>query len=345
MGSQGELESSSVPRQIRAHCLGNPLCKALGAGRRDFGLCIRQLLLYISCHCIAASLGQIVGLFLTNVKTSKESQSPKLTHSCTLVDYQDCKTPTSHLILSFSSPGRDTMADTQTCYYPDGTVALNDKPCHSSSIGDGSSACCGAHTINLVDVDGGRKFCCGNMNPFNNTCLNGTRGSFLPFSVQAGLVINNRTSGSTSPNSTDTTTVVITSTAPGNVAFTATTTATVTVTATAKAAASDPPSRGDTAVAAGLGSLLGLGLLIASSVLWKQRKRNQSLRKDVDEWKEKYSQSTKTKTVYVGGAEQQSPHQHDSRIFNELDEQSCLPAHHETDGAQIYEAVNRSRRA
>ena len=34
------------------------------------------------------------------------------------------------------------MANAQTCYYPDGSVASHDSPCHSSSTGDRSSACC-----------------------------------------------------------------------------------------------------------------------------------------------------------------------------------------------------------
>ena len=63
---------------------------------------------------------------------------------CAPVDLQDC-------IENFRSnlPGRDSMPDTQMCYYPDGTVAQGDTPCHSSSIGDGSSACCAAAHICL----------------------------------------------------------------------------------------------------------------------------------------------------------------------------------------------------
>lgn len=34
------------------------------------------------------------------------------------------------------------MANAQTCYYPDGSVASNDSPCRSSSVGEGPSACC-----------------------------------------------------------------------------------------------------------------------------------------------------------------------------------------------------------
>ena len=41
------------------------------------------------------------------------------------------------------------MADAQTCYFPDGTVAPGDTPCHSPSLGVGSSACCAEFHICL----------------------------------------------------------------------------------------------------------------------------------------------------------------------------------------------------
>ncbi len=39
------------------------------------------------------------------------------------------------------------MSGTQTCYFPDGSEATDDKPCQSPSINDGASACC-----NSLDV-------------------------------------------------------------------------------------------------------------------------------------------------------------------------------------------------
>lgn len=48
------------------------------------------------------------------------------------------------------------MANASTCYFPDGTVSAHDFPCHSSSIGDGASACCGDTAMCLS----------------NNLCLN-----------------------------------------------------------------------------------------------------------------------------------------------------------------------------
>lgn len=44
---------------------------------------------------------------------------------------------------------RNAMADAQTCFYPDGSVSTHDTPCHSPSIGDGASACCGSTDICL----------------------------------------------------------------------------------------------------------------------------------------------------------------------------------------------------
>ena len=308
------------------------------------------------------------------------------------------------------------MTDAQTCYYPDGTVAPGDTPCHSLSIGGGSSACCakahvclsnnlclhtdsqeaiargsctdetwqssecaqycsdgsspnrlsllhtdisiivnpsGGLDINLVVVDRKYMFCCGNMNPFNNTCLTSSKGSFSPFFIQAGLVVFNRTSGSTSPNSTDIATITITSTvtaASFDVESMITTTAMAKSTATTSNPSCDtvtspsPSSRRDAAIAAGVSSLLGLGLFVACAFVWKQRKQKQSLRKDVQTWKGMYSE---LKMIRTARFEQQLPSQLDGWIANKQHDQSHLPAHLESggpseiDGAQIYEAANR----
>ena len=45
-------------------------------------------------------------------------------------------------VLFVSFLGNITMTNAQTCYYPDGSVAPPDTPCHSPSVGDGASACC-----------------------------------------------------------------------------------------------------------------------------------------------------------------------------------------------------------
>ena len=41
------------------------------------------------------------------------------------------------------------MVNAQTCYYPDGSISFRDTPCHSPSVGDGASACCGYPDICL----------------------------------------------------------------------------------------------------------------------------------------------------------------------------------------------------
>lgn len=41
------------------------------------------------------------------------------------------------------------MSGTQTCYFPDGSEAIDDKPCQSPSINDGASACCNTRDVCL----------------------------------------------------------------------------------------------------------------------------------------------------------------------------------------------------
>ncbi len=52
-------------------------------------------------------------------------------------------------ILSVFILGNAVIANAQTCYYPDGSVSSRDTPCHSPSVGDGASACCGYPDICL----------------------------------------------------------------------------------------------------------------------------------------------------------------------------------------------------
>ena len=364
---------------------------------------------FTSLHCCIAQAGvRIMGLCPTAVKVSKEKQYLTII-LCALT----FKFTTNPSLIDFCV--FDTMADAQTCYYPDGTVAPGDTPCRSPSIGEGSSACCAKahiclsnslclhtdgqeaiargsctdetwqssecaqycsdgnspnrpsfrHTdisiivnlssatgINLVDVDQKPLFCCGNMNPFNNTCLTSSKGSFSPFFIEAGLVVFNRTSGSTSPNSTDTATIIITSTvtaAPFDVESVITTTATAKTATTSNppcdpVTSPSPSSRRDAAIAAGVSSSLGLGLFVACALLWKQRKQKQSLRKDAQIWKGKYSELMRIKT---DGVEQQLPSQLSGWTANGRHDQSHLPAHleicrpSEIDGTQIYEVANR----
>ena len=163
--------------------------------------------------------------------------------------------------------------------------------------------------------------CCGPWS--NNTCDNATKGSNAPFFLEAGLVIFNRTSGSTSTNITVSATV------------TATTTFTSIVTAAALTSPSSSPSVSSTslscsnkeaAVGAGLGVSLGLALLVALGLLWTQKKHKQSLRTNVQTWERRYSDLT-TRAVTGSGAEPPQIHRLPNWIPDELDGRSrSLPS-------------------
>ena len=88
----------------------------------------------------------------------------------------------------------------------------------------------------------------------------GTKRSIPPFFIQAGLVILNRTSGSTSPDNTDT------------ISATVTVTATATVSASNSSLVYTAPldlSRSkDAAIGAGVADLPGFGVFVALGPLW-----------------------------------------------------------------------------
>lgn len=173
-------------------------------------------------------------------------------------------------------------------------------------------------------------FCCSPGNAYNSTCMDATKGSTAPFQIEAGQVIFNRTSGSTSPNDTTTAPVTVHSTA----AFTATVTATVTATATASAsksldapstsaaaaASSSSSSKNGTAIGAAFSALLGVLLLVTLILLWRERKTKQTFRKDAHIWEGKYAQLVQKQNtlVDVGGAEHQPPQQLDGWNPSEL---------------------------
>ena len=183
-------------------------------------------------------------------------------------------------------------------------------------------------------------FCCGNFDPANNSCLTSTHGSSRPFEIGSAMVINNRTSGSVTPNSTETTTVVVTSTvtALSESATTGTTlndtTTTNTETATAATAcsksshiaSSSPWSRADIATASSVSALLGLALLVTLGFFWRLRKQRQKLSKAVEEWKVKYSGLMEPQAATVGGVGHQKPQQLHGCHTGELEGQSRLPA-------------------
>ena len=134
----------------------------------------------------------------------------------------------------------------------------------------------------IVQVKDGL-FCCGFFNSSSGTCLNSTRGSDAPFSVDQGSVILNRWSGLTSPN--DSATVVSAATPVGATVNSVT----VMATAAARTAASLPPTSDRAAtVGAAVGVPLGLALLGFVAMLWRQKREAAALRKQKEEWEEKY---------------------------------------------------------
>lgn len=213
--------------------------------------------------------------------------------------------------------------------------------------------------IHLLDVDNDKfrvLFCCSQVEPSNNTCMTATKGSTSPFFIPAGLVIFNRTSGSTFPNNTNNATVIITATA--------------TVMTTTKILASSPgpiesisssvsvspsssrsSSTKEAAIGAGMGGALGIALLIALIMLWRLRKEKQGLTQNADTWERKYRDSMATKTSGLGGSHQQPQSEVHGLGLDTTDGQHHLAAQlegwkpDEIDGTEIYEMANKTRRA
>lgn len=159
--------------------------------------------------------------------------------------------------------------------------------------------------------------------------MTSTKGSHAPFPVEAGHVIFNRTSGSTSPNNTNVAPITIT----------ATSTATVLATASASNSLSThtTPSSSKRGIVAGavVSGLLGLVLLVTLGLLWRERMQKQSLKKEVQEWEGNYGKLVQAQNVLVdiSGAEHQAPPQQlDGWRSHELYGQSQVP--HQLDGGK-----------
>lgn len=140
--------------------------------------------------------------------------------------------------------------------------------------------------IRMVNVND-QLFCCG-LGCFDSstgTCYNSAGSSDAPFPVDSSYVMFNRTSGSTSPNSTATTTSTVTIAAATIKAGD-----TTTATATAIGTAASPPSTSDKAATAGaaVGFPLGLALLGVVGMLWRQKRQASGLRKAMMDREEKY---------------------------------------------------------
>ena len=170
-------------------------------------------------------------------------------------------------------------------------------------------------------------FCCGPLNSSNtSTCSSATRGSIAPFPLQAGRVIFNRTSGSISPNSSDTATtatVELTSTAVISSAASSTT-ATPSQDLTTCPTLSCPSHKSTAvgaAVGAGVGVPLGIALLGALGLLWRQRSRERSARAEAHAWEEKYDElrSEQRGESSIGVAKRMQELEHEDGNPDELD--------------------------
>ncbi|CAF9935013.1 MAG: hypothetical protein ALECFALPRED_006213 [Alectoria fallacina] len=157
-----------------------------------------------------------------------------------------------------------------------------------------------------------------------------TRGSTSPFFIEAGLVIFNRTSGSTSPNNTNAVTVTVT----------ATTTESVSNPSSVRNTSSLASNR-EAATGAGVGVPLGLALLVTLGLLWRQIKHAQSLKNDVQTWESRYGELIRTKTSDFSGVEQRPQHRFVGQGSNEVAGQPRI-AHQleswrpgEIDGTQV----------
>ena len=137
----------------------------------------------------------------------------------------------------------------------------------------------------IVQVEEGL-FCCGFFNSSSGTCFNSTRGSDAPFSVDQGSVILDRSSGSTSLNGPATVSSAVT------LAGTTVNSATTTRTATSLPSTSDRAAT----VGAAVGVPLGLALLSFVAMLWRQKREAAGLRKQKEDWEEKYIRLLQSKS-------------------------------------------------
>ncbi|KAM0800205.1 hypothetical protein BDR22DRAFT_821695 [Usnea florida] len=136
--------------------------------------------------------------------------------------------------------------------------------------------------VGIFTAANGRSYCCGPPNS-SDTCKQTTRGSNTPFPLVAGRVIYNRTSGSISPNVSDTTTVTVTST----VVISASPPSSPSQDLTSRPNSSCPSDK-STAVGLGVGVPLGTACLCALGLLWRQRSREQGARREARALEEKY---------------------------------------------------------
>lgn len=237
-----------------------------------------------------------------------------------------CHSPSSANGASACCAYSDICLDNQLCLSQSGPAWITRGSCTDETWqSPGCSQNCsdvnpsGSAVIFPINSQDQALFCCSQPNTTTNKCTVGTRGSTAPFYIEAGLVIFNRTSGSTSSNATNT----------GTVTVTATTTA-LTLPSNASSVhntLSSLSSSREEAIGAGIGVPLGLALFIMLGLLWRQTRQKQGLRKDVQTWEGRYADLKNTKPVELGEAEHQPPtvyppvHQLPGWSPDELDDQ------------------------
>ena len=182
-----------------------------------------------------------------------------------------------------------------------------------------------SYGVTIFPFQGDSSFCCGPGNSSSGACTYKTQGSFAPFPVHAGRVIFNRTSGSTSPNNSDTSTVTISSAAASSTIATLSSDSTV---------CHNMPSSSNkpTKVGVGVGVPFGLAFFGALGLLWRQRVRELGARREAHDLGEKYDALMKEKRGNLTSAEY---------YMHKLGHEQSKP--NEIDGRSIYEAEGRTR--
>lgn len=117
-----------------------------------------------------------------------------------------------------------------------------------------------------VNNSGDTAFCCGfGYNMMSESCMNNPT---TPFYVSKGRMINNRTSGSTSPNATSVGERIVT-------------TVTVSTSASTSALAISSAPNIDIGVGLGVGIPLGVALVTTLILLWRERRQKENLKQEV----------------------------------------------------------------
>ena len=189
--------------------------------------------------------------------------------------------------------------------------------------------------------------CCGPGFANNNTCSNPTKGSTTPFFIEDGLVIFNRTSGSTSPNNTETTLVTVTATVttagPVSVSTSLSTTRPSSSLSLSSSSQSSSSSRTGTVVGAGVSGALALLLLVTLGLLLREKKHKESFKKDAETWKMRHADMVQSQKILVNSSmNEREPRQpSDDWNFSELHGESQLP--HQLDGWDLSELPSKPR--